>query len=171
MSKTFSPEYAFISRSLKISFFTKSKTMKKILFTFFIVAGLFQFSQAQEVGLRFGDAIGGNFAVDAIFSLGEFSRIHADVNFGRNGVGVDALWDFLYRPLGEDFNWYVGAGPFAFRGDPFLLGVAGEIGIEYHFVEVPLAIGIDWRPSLAIIETTSFVGEWFGLNIRYVINR
>jgi hypothetical protein len=142
--------------------------MKRIILSIFLVVGLFQFSQAQEVGIRFGDALGGNYAVDGVFSLGQFSRVHADVSFG-DGVGIEALWDFFYRPLGSGFNWYIGAGPSAYLGDPFLLGVAGEIGLEYHF-DFPIAIGFDWRPTFIIIENTDFEAGWFGLNVRFVFN-
>lgn len=142
--------------------------MKKILFTILILAGFLQFNQAQEIGIRFGDAIGGNYAVDGIIGLAGFSRIHADVSFG-DGVGVEALWDFMYKPLAPSFNWYVGVGAFAFLGDPFQLGVSGEIGLEYHF-DFPMAIGADWRPSFRIIEDTHFSASGFGVNVRYVIN-
>ena len=125
-------------------------------------------SQAQEVGLRFGEVSGGNVAVDAVFGTGKFSRIHADVSFGK-GVGIDALWDFLYRPLGgEAFDWYVGAGPYTFIGNDFELGVVGEIGLEYHFNEVPLSIGGDWRPFFRLIDNTDIGWGGFGLNIRWV---
>jgi len=142
--------------------------MKKILFTILVFAGLFQFSQAQEVGIRFGDAFGGHYAVDGVFGLGNFSRIHADVSFG-DGVGVEALWDFHTQPLGSGFDWYIGAGASAFLGDPFKLGITGEIGLEYHF-DIPLAIGADWRPTFIIIENTNFEAGWFGFNVRYVFN-
>ena len=93
------------------------------------------------------------------------------MSFG-NGVGVEALWDFIYRPLsGEAFNWYVGAGPSLFLGDPFLLGISGEIGLEYHFNEVPIALGADWRPTFVIIENTDFSAGGFGFNVRWVFNR
>ena len=141
--------------------------MKKYFLVIIVVAG-FSTTNAQELGVRFGSITGGNVAIDGIFSMGEFSRIHADVSFG-NGVGIDVLWDFLYRPLpGEAFNWYVGAGPYTFIGSNFELGVVGEIGLEYHFNEVPLAIGIDWRPYLRIIDNTDFVVKSGGLNVRYV---
>ena len=141
--------------------------MKKYFLVIIVVAG-FSTANAQELGVRFGSITGGNVAIDGIFSMGEFSRIHADVSFG-NGVGIDVLWDFLYRPLpGEAFNWYVGAGPYTFIGSNFELGVVGEIGLEYHFNEVPLAIGIDWRPYLRIIDNTDFGAEGVGLNVRYV---
>ena len=127
---------------------------------------------AQELGLRFGDALGmgNNVAIDGVFAFGEFNRLHADVNFG-NGVGVEVLWDFIYRPLGgEAFYWYVGAGASLFLGDPFILGVAGEIGLEYHFNSVPIALGADWRPVLIIIEDTDFETGGFGLNVRWVFS-
>ena len=145
--------------------------MKKVLVVLFLV-GVFFFTsenaQAQEVGVRFGQVVGGNVGIDAMFSAGKFSRIHADVSFG-NGVGVEALWDFLYRPLGgEAFNWYVGVGPSLLINDPFFLGVSGEVGLDYHFNGAPIAIGVDWRPTLWIIETTNFSADGFGLNVRYV---
>ncbi|MCU0377914.1 MAG: hypothetical protein MUC78_06595 [Bacteroidales bacterium] len=126
-------------------------------------------SSAQEIGVRFGNVSGGPVAVDAVFGLGEFSRIHADVSFGDGGVGIDALWDFLYRPLGgEAFNWYLGAGPYVNIDDPFWLGVAAEAGLEYRFNSVPIALGADWRPRLSLIEETDFHWGGFGVNVRFI---
>ena len=143
--------------------------MKKIVF--FILSLVLSASiHAQELGIRFGDAVGGSVAIDAIFSLGEFSRVHGDLSFG-DGVGLELLYDFLYRPLGnEAFDWYVGAGPSFYFNDPFGLGFSGEIGLEYHFVDVPLALGLDWRPTLWLVENTDFYGGGFGFNVRFVFN-
>jgi hypothetical protein len=129
---------------------------------------------AQELGLRFGNVpVSGesnNVAIDGIFSLGEFSRIHADVSFG-DGVGIDALWDFLYRPLGgEALNWYVGAGPSIFIGNDFWFGVSGEIGLEYAFNGAPIVIGLDYRPTLWFIDDFGFEWGGFGFNVRYRFN-
>jgi hypothetical protein len=142
--------------------------MKKI----FLVFALFcanQFINAQEVGIRFGDVAGGDVAVDGVFSVGQFSRVHADISFGNGGVGIDALWDFLYKPVdGESLKWYVGVGPSMNINDNFLLGASGEIGLEYRFQEAPIVIGLDWRPTLWIVEETDFHAGGFGLNVRYV---
>lgn len=137
-----------------------------------IFLGLFMLStiaiSAQEIGVRFGEVSGNNVAVDGVFETGSFSRVHANISFGGDGVGLDALWDFIYRPLGgESFNWYAGFGPSAYIGDLFLLGASGEIGLEYVFNEVPIAIGLDYRPTFWIIENTDFDFGGFGLNIRY----
>lgn len=130
-------------------------------------------SGAQEIGVRFGGTSGAyGAAIDGVFSAGQFSRIHADLGFYRGDMAVDALWDFIYRPLnGEAFNWYLGAGPSAYIGDSFWLGFSGEIGLEYRFSEVPIAIGADWRPTLWIVEDTHFGADSFGLNVRFVFGK
>jgi hypothetical protein len=142
--------------------------MKKIVLVIAVVFVTCSYSFGQEVGLRFGNISAGNVAIDGIFSTSKFTRIHADVSFGH-GVGVDVLWDFLYRPVGgEAFNWYLGAGPYIQIADPFWLGVVGEAGLEYRFNQVPIAIGLDWRPTVSIIESTNFYADVFGFNVRYV---
>ena len=145
--------------------------MKKQLSFIFILFFSFTtyFASAQEVGIRFGDVVGNDVAIDAVFELGKFSRIHADVSFG-NDFGIEALYDFLYRPVGaeENLHWYVGAGPSMLFSDPFFLGISGEVGIEYHFSGAPIAVGADWRPTFWLIEDTDFRAEGFGINARYV---
>lgn len=130
-------------------------------------------SQAQEVGIRFGDVIHNNVAVDALFSAGKFSRIHADVSFGNNGMGLEALWDFIYRPLGgEAFYWYAGVGASTLLfDDPFLLGASGELGLSYTFNKVPISLSADWRPTFYIIENTDFHAGGFGVNARFVFGK
>lgn len=145
--------------------------MKKTILIIAVLLVTCGYTFAQELGIRGGIISGGNVAIDGVFGTSKYSRIHADVSFG-NGVGIDLLWDFLYRPIGgEAFNWYVGAGPYTQLADPFYLGVAGEVGIEYRFNNVPLAIGADWRPMLSIITETNFYADVFGVNIRWVFGK
>jgi hypothetical protein len=129
-------------------------------------------SNAQELGIRFGGTNGaGGVAIDGVFGEGA-GRIHGDLGFYKGGVGVDVLWDLLYRPLGEEaFNWYLGVGPTTYIGDEFWLGASGEIGLEYRFDTVPVAIGVDWRPTLWVIEETKFGADSFGLNVRYIFGK
>lgn len=147
--------------------------LRKIVLLASLMGALTFSSKSQELGIRFGDALGNNVAVDGVFSVAEFSRVHANVSFG-NGIGIEALYDFYYRPVGDvqGLDWYVGAGPSLFLGDNYFgLGISGEVGIEYHFNEalgVPIALGLDWRPTVLLIEDTDFYAGGFGLNIRYV---
>jgi hypothetical protein len=148
----------------------KKPTMQKIKL-FALVLGLSLFtslkSQAQELGLRFGDFYGNNVAIDGVFALGEFSRIHADVSFGGNGLGIDALWNPIYADIPDtDFQWYAGFGPSVYLSENFRLGAAAEVGAEYAFSEVPITIGLDFRPYLFLVEVTEFRAG-FGLNVRW----
>jgi hypothetical protein len=127
-------------------------------------------SQAQEIGLRFGQLNGNPVAVDGIFSTGEFSRIHANVSFGGNGLGMDALWNPIYDDIPDtDFKWYAGFGPSIYLSEDFRLGGAGEIGAEYAFSEVPITVGLDFRPYFFLVQQTEFRAG-FGLNIRWRLN-
>lgn len=144
--------------------------MKKLLLLVAFLS-LGKLSTAQELGIRLGEVVGNTVAIDGMVSLGEFSRVHADISFG-DGLGVEALYDFLYKPLGaEAFNWYVGAGPSMLIDDPFYLGLSGEIGLDYHFNAVPLSLSLDWRPTFWLIEETDLSGRGFGLNVRYVFGQ
>ena len=138
--------------------------MKKLIFGFaLILSGLIN---AQEIGVRFGDITGNSVALDGVFDF-KGNRIHADVSFG-DGVGIDALYDFVNKPLGvEALNWYAGLGPSAYFGDDVLIGVSGEVGIEYRFTQLNLALGVDYRPTFWIIEDTDFNWGSFGINLRY----
>ena len=155
------------------------KQILKLIAVVAIVIGGVVSSNAQELGVRFGDVSGGSVAIDGIFSTGEFSRLHADLSFGK-GVSADLLWDFLYRPLGDEaFNWYMGAGPYlgiidnnndkdSDNDTDFNLGAVFEIGIEYRFPSVPIALGLDYRPALEIIDHTGFHWNSYGFNVRYI---
>jgi hypothetical protein len=139
-----------------------------IIIVFTIVAATN--SNAQEIGIRGGDLSGGNIAFDAALLIGEFSRIHADVSFGED-IGIDLIWDFVYRPLvDESLYIYSGVGPYFLFTDPFTMGAAGEIGFEYRFESVPIALGIDWRPLYSITEETKFIPEGFGFNVRFILD-
>ena len=145
--------------------------MRKLTLVVVLLLAFSGYLTAQEIGIRLGNVTAGDVAVDGIISTSEFSRIHADLSFG-NGMGLDVLWDFIYRPLGKEaFNWYLGAGPYMQVDDPFWFGAAGEVGLEYSFQEVPLSLGIDWRPKLSIVEKTDLHFEGFGVNLRYVFGR
>ncbi|RJE75345.1 outer membrane insertion C- signal [Reichenbachiella sp. MSK19-1] len=170
--------------------------MKKILVAIALIITTGAGLRAQEIGGRVGDVGGNNVAVDAIFSLGEFSRLHGNVSFGVDrhpgyndsfGFGADLLWDFFYKPLtigGEDgFNWYIGAGPSMFAGgnggfyhyddyddSVFLFGVSAEFGLEYHF-DFPLAVGVDVRPTFWIVEDTFIEPFGAGVMARYVFGQ
>lgn len=144
--------------------------MKKITLLLFFVLSTQLF--AQEIGIRLGSFSNSNVAIDGIVNFDDHTRVHGDITFG-NGIGANLLYDFKVKPLNKsnpNFQYYLGAGVGAFIGDPFILGINGETGIEYLFKKTPITLGLDWRPQLNIITKTSLEILGFGFNIRYRIN-
>lgn len=143
--------------------------MRKILFLTLIICGINLTCKAQEVGIRFGNFSGSNVAIDGVFSLGKYSRIHSNLAFGNGGVGIDFIWDFWHQQIGgeQSLSWYAGVGPTVFLANDFHMGASGEIGIEYHFTSAPIAIGFDWRPYFQIVDNTNFHADNIALNLRF----
>ncbi|MCB0495267.1 MAG: outer membrane insertion C- signal [Cyclobacteriaceae bacterium] len=144
--------------------------MKKIV-SVFALAGLVFFAshnaQAQtegyELGLRFGDYFAAGAGIDFAMPLSA-NRLHATADFNSVGVGVTALYDWQF-PFAEGFMFYPGVGASVLIGDPFLLGITGDVGVEYQF-PFPLTLGIDFRPTIPIVGDYSFRPGW-GLNARW----
>jgi len=144
--------------------------MKKLIISFIFILGLQ--TQAQEIGIRLGSFVNSNVAIDGVLNFDDNTRLHGDINFG-NGIGANLLYDFKVAPLSNDFpnfDYYFGAGLSTFIGDPFILGVNGEAGIEYVFKDTPITLGLDWRPQLNIVAKTSLEFFSFGFNVRYRFN-
>lgn len=140
--------------------------MKKLLvFASFVLCSYAGFSQ--EVGARWGEVLGNDIALDMMLRSGDGHRLHADLSFG-NDFGLELLWNVI-RPLGNSsLNWYIGLGPSMLFSENFLLGISGELGLEYRFAKLPIAVGADWRPTFFIIDESEFESGGFGVNARFV---
>ncbi|MEN8250299.1 MAG: outer membrane insertion C- signal [Bacteroidota bacterium] len=157
--------------------------MKRISIVLVLV-GLFSLysesTNAQEVGIRVGNVVGGNVALDILLNTNKFGLLHADISISDAGVygtyvGVEALSDFLYEPLGgEALNLYLGIGPSLLFANDFWMGGSFEAGLDYHFNALPISIGGDWRPTLWLVgpdSGTDFDASNFGFNLRFVFGR
>ncbi len=147
--------------------FMPPEMKKRWLLLFFTITMLGV--NAQEVGIRFGGASGyWGAAVDGVFDAG-VSRIHANLGIYNRGVEADVLWHLIYKPMPwvESVSGYVGIGSSMRFANPFLLGVAGEVGLEYRFATLPLVVGADWRPTFWLIENTEFEGGRWGIMARW----
>ena len=139
------------------------KPLLLISFLFFTYAAF-----SQEVGVRWGDVVGNDVALDLMLRSGGGNRIHADLSFG-NDFGLEVLWDVFYRPLGDSpLYMYLGIGPSMLFTDDFLIGLSAEAGLELRFNKLPLAIGADWRPTYFFGDNADFSTEGFGVNARFV---
>ena len=49
-------------------------------------------------------------------------------------------------------------------------GIDGIIGLEYVLVDIPLSIGLDWKPGINVISDFGFFIDEIALSIRYVFD-
>lgn len=80
-------------------------------------------------------------------------------NFFIGGGGHIGFWDRDHNPWWDEDKRY--------HDTRMVLGIDGQIGLEYTFKEIPLNLAIDWKPAFNIIGITNF---WVGdaaLSVRY----
>ncbi|MFI0489885.1 outer membrane beta-barrel protein [Flavobacterium sp.] len=146
--------------------------MKKIILSAIMLIGLAFTTQAQDVsnnalGLRLGDNSGFGGEISYQKGLSKNNRLELDLgwrdrtNYNVNGYNDNAiklagLYQWVWN-IDGDFNWYAGVGgglgsySSKYNGidkSGAFVFVAGDIGIEYAFREIPLLISLDLRPEI-----------------------
>lgn len=152
--------------------------MKKLLFLIFTLTAILiagNDANAQKIEDRFELGIRINSddnpfsaAFDGVYSLSKGRRIHGNLGIGDGGIGVDLIHDWVFSFDGNRrLLFYPGiGGNLYFINDDIVIGVVGELGLEYRF-SIPLTLGIDYRPAFNILPDTDAVSNGVGVNIRY----
>ena len=96
------------------------------------------------------------------------------------GFDITGLYEIHNQAFDvEHLNWYYGGGAhigfydgnnvsWGTPGSSYtVVGIDGILGIEYNFREVPINIGIDWKPALNLVGYSGFWSEG-GISVRYV---
>jgi hypothetical protein len=155
--------------------------MRKLLII--LCAGIFfsLSSNAQNynnaVGVRLGWGFGGTIkhffddskAVEGIVQFGGIYSRYAQIT---------GLFQ-IHKPLDDvapGLQWYFGGGGFVgffsgvYSGRDVRIGIAGNIGLDYTFEDIPLNLSLDWVPGIAIVGFgTGFgAGTAGGLAVRYI---
>lgn len=162
--------------------------MKKIILSTIMLMGLAFTAQAQDIsknalGLRLGDNDGFGGEISYQRGLSDNNRLELDLGW-RNSNNVDALkatgiYQWVWNIEGG-FNWYAGVGgglgswsyddKYGTDDSGAFVFVAGDLGIEYGFDEVPILLSLDIRPELYFnsdnYRTNNF-GPDLALGIRY----
>lgn len=159
--------------------------MKKILLLVAIAAISILHSQAQEIspnalGIRLGAGTGELNSFDVEFSyqkaLGFQNRAEIDLGInsgdGYNGFKLSGYYQWVWHLEGS-FNWYAAPGvqlgfvSVKHGDDYFLLGIGGQVGIEYCFKDIPLHLTLDYNPTIGLTNSTGYYGP-FALGVRYL---
>ncbi len=99
------------------------------------------------------------------------------------GIELTGLYEVHGRAFSTDrMKWYIGFGGHVgfwngdntnkYWGEPgtsyTVIGLDGILGLEYNFIEVPINIGIDWKPTFNFYGYSGFWGDGGAISIRYI---
>jgi hypothetical protein len=127
------------------------------------------------LGLRLGPANGITFKT-FIKSKAAFEGI---ATFRNDGLGLTGLYEVHGRAFNSrDFNWFIGGGGHVYvwgekrpkyldNNRSMILGVDGILGLEAKIRNIPLAISLDWKPSINIINYGGFSNDEIAFSVRY----
>lgn len=154
--------------------------MRKAILTLIIVMSIVGLAGAQEyktgIGLRGGFSSG--------LTIKHFKNQKAAfeglLTTRWQGFGITGLYEIHNRAFEVDhLNWYYGGGAhigffngnYAYWGangtEYTVIGIDGILGLEYTFSEIPINLGIDWKPALNLVGYSGFWSEG-GISVRYV---
>jgi hypothetical protein len=155
--------------------------MKKITITLLVVFLMSTINYAQDYNTGIGLRAGYSNGLTIKHFIGSNTALEGILSSRWRGVELTGLYEIQNRFANtERLNWYFGFGAYVgiWDGDNTNWGTAGTnyvvigldaiLGLEYNFVEVPLNIGIDWKPTFNVFGYSGFWGDGGALSIRYI---
>jgi len=145
--------------------------MKKAFLILIAVFSITLFAGAQDynngIGIRGGYYNGLTFK--HFISSGSALEGLLFSSVGRGGFELTGLYEKHKNAFDVDrLNWYYGGGAHIGFYDMNVVGIDFILGIEYNISEIPVNIGLDWKPSFDIIGDSQFWGDGAALSIRYI---
>ncbi|MFO7616560.1 MAG: hypothetical protein R6V75_04855 [Bacteroidales bacterium] len=157
--------------------------MKKIGFTLLVALCCSLVGIAQDyntgIGLRGGFSNG----ITIKHFVTEKSAFEGIITSRWKGLELTGLYEVHNRAFNtERLKWYIGFGAHVgfwngdntrkYWGDPgtsyVVVGIDGILGLEYSFMEVPINIGIDWKPAFNFFGYSGFWADGGAISIRYI---
>lgn len=157
--------------------------MKKFGITILLALSCFVFSNAQDYNTGIGLRAGFTNGLTIKHFVSSKSALEAIVASRWRGLELTGLYEIHNRAFQTDrLKWYIGFGGHIgfWNGDytnPYwgvagtsytVVGLDGILGLEYSFLQVPLNLGIDWKPAFNFI---GYSGVWVdggAASIRYI---
>ncbi|RZL36815.1 MAG: hypothetical protein EOP00_29140 [Pedobacter sp.] len=134
-------------------------------------------SYKAAIGLKFiyGVALTGKVFISQNSALEGILKYNGAGGLGSN-IAFSGLYEYHSPINGVDgLRWYVGGGGhvnyFSWKDSDVdavtTFGVAGVLGLEYKFANLPLAISADWQPAYIISNPSGFSAENGGIGVKY----
>jgi hypothetical protein len=147
-----------------------------LLIAFLAISNL---SKAQLYKSALGIRLGPSNGITYKSFIKKNAAIEVIGTFRYQGIGLTGLYEVHGRAFNSrDFNWLIGGGghvyvwgnnrpKFLDREQTTVLGLDGILGLEAKVRGIPLAISLDWKPTINIINYSGFWGDEIALSLRY----
>jgi len=137
--------------------------------------------RAQNYNTGLGLRVGLNNGVTLKHFVSDRSAFEGLLETRWRGFAITGLYELHNDLEYNNLRWYYGFGghigffsgyndhPWADADKDYtIIGADGILGIEYTFDEVPVNIGLDWKPMFNLIGYSGLWLDSFGLSVRYV---
>jgi hypothetical protein len=156
--------------------------MKKIITTFFLVFLLVMAGISQDYETGIGIKVGMVPGISAKHFLTTNKALEGNVTIRWGGANFTALGEFHYPMFDTDgMSFYYGGGfhigvwdsglarDQPASGHQLNMGIDGIVGLEYAFFDVPISLGLDWKPNFNIFQDSRMIIDEISFCIRYLI--
>jgi hypothetical protein len=145
----------------------------------FILLSLNNLSKAQLYKSALGIRVGPTNGITFKHFIKKNAAIEAIGTFRYQGIGLTGLYEIHGRAFNSrDFNWLIGGGghvymwgnerpKFLDKEQKMIMGLDGILGLEAKVRGIPLAISLDWKPTINLINYSGFWGDEIALSLRY----
>ncbi|MGD0342621.1 MAG: hypothetical protein ABSA76_13035 [Bacteroidales bacterium] len=150
--------------------------MKKIILTFSLVICFIAFANAQDYKTGIGLRLGLYNGLTVKHFINQKDALEGLLSTRWSGFEITGLYEVHNQAFNvERLNWYYGGGAnVGFYGSSYpggsvtVVGLDGILGLEYNFKQVPVNLGLDWKPEINLIGYSHFFGDGLALSIRYI---
>jgi hypothetical protein len=161
--------------------------MKRRFFLFALGLMFFSFLEVraqQDYRTALGLRLNGGAGISCRHFLTDKHSVEGILYTRWRGLNITGLYTVNTRVFTEPgFSFFIGGGAHMGFWDSsrnpwwddnknnnnsrLVIGVDGQIGLEYVFEEIPLNLSIDWKPAFNIIGITNFWAGDAALSVRY----
>ena len=128
------------------------------------------------LGVVFDGNDGSNVGIQYKTALQGPQALQLQAAFRSDWLSLGADWQYE-RPINgaEGLHWYAGVGAQLgiitadIPGDKTYLGLRPQIGLEYKIPTIPLALHLDYKPYLGLVNHSGFHGDGFTFGVKYVL--
>ena len=155
--------------------------MKKILLSLLFMFCFVSINYAQDYSTGIGLRAGFESGITLKHFISERSALEGIFATRWRGVEFTGLYEIHNQAFQtERLNWYFGFGAHVgfWNGNDVnwgtpgtryaVLGIDGILGLEYNLREIPVNIGIDWKPAYNVLGYEGFWIDGGAISIRYI---